>query len=95
MHLSVLADGSVTSLSSWRNPVSGAVQTIGGTINLSNGAMDLVFGSSVGAAMELFPGTMTSSGTIVGGTITDPAPGSSQVFGTDGCKYTTTGTKTG
>ena len=95
MHLSVLADGSVTNLSSWRNPVSGAVQTLGGTVNLTNGALDLVFGSSVGAAMELFPGTMSSSGTIVGATITDPAPGSSQVFGSDGCKYTATGSKTG
>jgi hypothetical protein len=93
--LSVLADGSVTNLSSWRNPVSGAVQTLGGTVNLTNGALDLVFGSSVGAAMELFPGTMSSSGTIVGATITDPAPGSSQVFGSDGCKYTATGSKTG
>jgi hypothetical protein len=95
MHLSVLADGSVTSLSSWRNPVSGAVQTLSGTVNLGTGATDLTFGSSVGAAMELFPGTMTSAGTIVGATITDPAPGFSQVFGSDGCKYTATGSKTG
>lgn len=94
-HLSVLADGSVTTPSTWRSPTSGAVQTLAGSINLTTGAMDLTFGSSVGAAMELFPGSMTSSGTIVGATITDPAPGSSQVFGTDGCQYTASGTKTG
>lgn len=94
-HFSVLADGTVTSLSSWVNPVSGAIQTLSGSINLSTGAIDLTFGSSVGAAMELFPGSMTSGGTIVGATITDPAPGSSQVFGSDGCKYTATAVKTG
>jgi len=94
-HLSVLADGSVTTPSTWRSPTSGAIQTLAGSVNLSSGAVDLTFGSSVGTAMELFPGTMTSSGTIVGATLTDPAPGSAQVFGTNGCQYTATGSKTG
>lgn len=95
-HLSVLADGTITTPSTWRNPLTGAVQTLGGSVNLTTGAIEgLTFGSSVGAAMEMFPGSMTSAGTIVGATITDPAPGSSQVFGTSGCQYTATGTKTG
>jgi len=94
-HLEVLSDGSVTTPSSWQNPVSGAVQTLTGTVNLSTGALDLTFGAGVGAAMELFPGTMSAAGQITGATITDPAAGFSQVFGSNGCQYSASGTKTG
>jgi hypothetical protein len=93
-HIEVLSDGSVTSPSTWQNPIGGGFQNLTGTINLTTGAVDLIFGAGVGAAMELFPGTMSSAGSITGATITDPAPGSSQVFGSNGCQYTATGTKT-
>lgn len=94
-HLNVLSDGTVATTSSWQNPLSGAVHTLSGTVNLTNGAIDLTFGATVGSAMELFPGTMTSGGAITGATLTDPAAGFAQVFGSDGCQYTATGRKTG
>ena len=94
-HLDVLSDGTVTTTSNWQNPVTGALQTLSGTINLNTGATDLTFGAGVGSAMELFPGNMTSAGAITGATITDPAAGFSQVFGSDGCQYSATATKTG
>ena len=94
--LSVLSDGTVTTPSNWQNPLTGAVQTLSGTVNLTTGAVDLVLGAGVNQAMEMFPGTMTAGGAINGATITDPGAGfSSQVFGTDGCQYTASGTKTG
>jgi hypothetical protein len=94
-HLDVLTDGTLATTSSWQNPVSGAVLSLSGTVSLTNGAIDLTFGATVGSAMELFPGTMTAGGAITGATLTDPAAGFSQVFGTDGCQYTATATKTG
>jgi hypothetical protein len=94
-HLDVLSDGTVASTSSWLNPLSGSVNQLAGTITLSNGAIDLTFGATVGSAMELFPGTMSSAGTISGATLTDPAASFSQVFGSDGCQYSVTATKTG
>ncbi|MFL5510012.1 MAG: hypothetical protein ACJ79J_10535 [Gemmatimonadaceae bacterium] len=94
-HISVSNDGTLTNLSTWRNPVSGAVQTsLSGSVNLSTGALNLTFGTASGA-MELIPGTMSSAGTITGATVTDPAPGFGQAFGTNGCQYTATGTKVG
>jgi hypothetical protein len=93
--LDVLSDCSVASTSSWQNPLSGSINQLAGTISLTNGAIDLTFGATTGAAMELFPGTMSSSGTISGATLTDPAAGLSQVFGSNGCQYTVTATKTG
>ena len=93
--LDVLSDGTVTTNSSWQNPITGSVQTLRGTVNLTTGAIDLTFGAGVSAAMELFPGNMSSAGTITGATITDPAAGFSQVFGSDGCQYSATATKTG
>jgi hypothetical protein len=99
VHLDVLSDGSVNSTtSSWQNPISGAVQPITGTVGLSNGALNLTFAAPAvgnGAAMELAPATMTPGGAVTGGTLTDPAAGFSQVFGSDGCQYSTTATKTG
>lgn len=94
-HLDVLSDGTVASTSSWQDPISGAVNSLAGSINLGNGAIDLTFGAGVGRAMELFPGTMSAAGTIAGATMTDPGAGFSQVFGSDGCQYTVTGSKTG
>ena len=94
-HLVVLSDGTVASTSSWQNPLSGSVNQLGGTVSLTNGAIDLTFGATVGSAMELFPGVMSSTGTVAGATLTDPAAGFSQVFGTDACQYSVTATKTG
>jgi hypothetical protein len=94
-HIQVLSDGTITTPSTWQNPTSGGFQNLSGSVNLSTGALDLIFAGGVGGAMELFPGTMSSAGSITGATITDPAPGSSQVFGSNGCQYTATGTKTG
>jgi len=93
-HIEVLSDGTLTTPSTWQNPIVGGFQNLSGNVNLTTGALDLIFAGGVGGAMELFPGTMSSSGTITGATITDPAPGSSQVFGSNGCQYTATGTKT-
>lgn len=95
VHLEVLSDGSLATTSNWQNPINGSVQTLSGTINLTTGATDLTFGAGVGSAMELFPGNMNAAGTITGATITDPAAGFSQVFGSDGCQYSASATKTG
>lgn len=91
--LDVLSDGTLGTTSSWQNPVSGVVHALTGSVNLTNGAVRLTFAFSGSAAMELFPGTMTSSGTVAG-TITDPAAGLSPVFASDGCQYSVSGVKT-
>jgi hypothetical protein len=91
--LDVLADGTLaTATSIWQNPPTTVVRPLSGSINLSTGFTDLFMSSSAGssAAMEL-RGTMTSVGSFTG-TLTDPAPGSFQVFGA--CSYTATGNKT-
>jgi hypothetical protein len=91
--LDVLADGTLaTATSIWQNPPTTVVRPLSGSINLSTGFTDLFMASSAGssAAMEL-RGTMTSVGSF-SGTLTDPAPGSFQVFGA--CSYTATGNKT-
>jgi hypothetical protein len=93
-HLDVLTDGTLSQNSSWQNPISGAVEPLSGSVGLDGGALDLIFGAS-GSAMELFPGTMNSGGAVTGATLTDPAAGSTQVFGTGACQYTATATKTG
>ena len=95
-HLDVLSDGTVGTTSSWVNPLSGSVQSLSGLVRLTDGVTDLTFTApsvSGTAGMEL-RGTMTSAGGFTGGTLTDPAPGFSQVFGSGGCAYTATGTKT-
>lgn len=91
--LSVLADGTVTATSTWQNPPSTEIRPLSGAITLSTGFASLFMAASAGssAAMEL-RGTMTSAGAFTG-TLTDPAPGSFQVFGA--CSYTASGTKTG
>ena len=92
-HLDVLSDGTVGTTSSWRNPVSGVVEPLSGSVDLTNGAVRLTFAISGNVAMELFPGTMTSSGTVAG-TITDPGAGLSPVFASDGCQYSVSGVRT-
>jgi hypothetical protein len=90
-NLDVLTDGTLSTSSFWRSPLSTATLTISGTITLGTGITDLFLSSSSGAEMEL-RGTMTSTGTFTG-TLTDPAAGFLPVF--SACAYTTTGTKTG
>ena len=92
-HLDVGTDGTLSGTSSWTNPISTTVLSLSGSVNFSNGATDLHFaGATSSAQMELL-GTMTASGTI-SGTLRDPEPGFTQVFGTGGCEYTVTGVKT-
>jgi hypothetical protein len=82
--------------SSWQNPISGVVQSLTGAVALTSGLSDLFFaapGVSFNAQMEL-RGTMTALGVFTG-TLTDPEPGFSQVFGTGGCEYNVAGVKTG
>jgi hypothetical protein len=92
-HLDVLADGTLsTATSTWVNPGSGAIQSLSGQVRLSNGITGITFTASGTGGMEL-QGTMTSAGTFTG-TLTDPAAGFSQVFGSGGCEYTASGIKT-
>lgn len=91
--LNVVADGTVTTTSTWQNPPSTQPRPVSGVITLSTGFADLFMAASPGssAAMEM-RGTITSAGAFTG-TLTDPAPGSFQVFGA--CSYTFSGSKTG
>jgi hypothetical protein len=91
-HLDVQSDGAVASTSSWVNPITTAVNALGGSVDLTNGSSDLLFAASSGAQMEL-QGTINSSGGFTGGTLRDPEAGFSQVFGSGGCEYSVTGTK--
>ncbi len=90
--LNVLTDGTLATTSFWQNPPTTIVRPLSGSISLGTGISDLFMAASSGstAAMEL-RGTMTSAGSF-SGTLTDPAPGSFQVFGA--CSYTATGNKT-
>jgi hypothetical protein len=91
--LNVGSDGVLAGTSSWLNPISGTVLPLTGSVNFSNGASDLHFlGASSTAQMEIL-GTMTASGGLAG-TLRDPEPGFQQVFGSGGCEYSVTGTKT-
>jgi hypothetical protein len=69
------------------------VEPLDGVVNLTNGLVDFTLSVNSSTAMEL-TGTMASAGTFGAGTLRDPAPGSFQVFGTDGCQYTASGVKT-
>lgn len=91
-HLDVQADGTLAAAtSSWQNPPTTVVRPLTGAVNFTSGFTDLFLSPTAGssAAMEL-RGTMTSAGSF-SGTLTDPAPGSFQVFGA--CSYTVTGIK--
>jgi hypothetical protein len=90
-HLDVLSDGTLTTASTWRNPISSVVEPLSGKVDLTNGSAPLLFAVSANAAME-FVSTMTSSGSATG-TLTDPAAGLSPVFASDGCEYTVRGVK--
>ena len=92
-HLDVLSDGTVATTSSWLNPISSAVEPLTGSVDLTSGATSLFFAISGSAAMELVPGTITSSGTVTG-TLTDPGAGLAPVFASDGCQYSVSGIKT-
>ncbi|MGH9419186.1 MAG: hypothetical protein ACRD3J_04370 [Thermoanaerobaculia bacterium] len=92
-NIAVLSDGSLSTTSSWANPVSSGVEALDGVVSLSNGLVDFMLSVNTSTAMEL-TGTMSSAGTFSVGTLRDPAPGSFQVFGSDGCQYTATGVKT-
>jgi hypothetical protein len=94
-HVDVLTDGTLSTASSWLNPISGTVQALTGSVDLANGASTLHFPAPAvrgSAQMELL-GTMTASGTL-SGTLRDPEPGFTQVFGTGGCEYSVNGIKT-
>ncbi|MDQ6871053.1 MAG: hypothetical protein M3037_03455 [Gemmatimonadota bacterium] len=92
-HLDVGSSGVLAGTSSWLNPISKVVFPLTGSVNLTNGATDLHFaGASSSAQMELL-GTTTASGTL-SGTLRDPEPGFTQLFGTGGCEYTVSGIKT-
>jgi hypothetical protein len=93
-HLDVLADGTLnSSTSSWQNPPAGVVFPLSGAVSLTDGHTDLHLGggSGSGAGMELI-GTTSATGTFTG-KLTDPEPGLTHMFSTDGCEYTTSGTK--
>ncbi len=94
-NLVVLTSGTLDPTSSWLNPISTVVEPLSGSVDLTSGASLLHFASpgvSSTAQMEI-TGTMTASGGL-SGTLRDPEPGFSQVFGTGGCEYTVTGIKT-
>jgi hypothetical protein len=93
--LDVSADGTLTTASSWQNPISAAVQQLTGTVGLNNGAVTLTFAAGGGRAMELTAGTMTSAGSVTSGSVIDPSAGFAQVFGSDACRYSATAVKTG
>ena len=90
VNLTVQSDGSAATTSSWRSPSSGALLPLSGTVQFSSGVTDLILSSGGSTAMEL-RGTITSGGTF-SGTITDPAPGFTPVYGT-GCEYNSPGSK--
>jgi hypothetical protein len=92
LSLAIQGDGSAASSSTWRSPPSGAVLPLSGSVNLTDGATDLILTSGGSTGMEL-RGTMSSTGTFTG-TITDPAPGFTPVYGTTGCEYSAPGSKT-
>ena len=93
-HLDVGTDGVLIGTSTWVNPISGAVQLLTGSVDLTNGASILHFAAPAvrnTAQMEI-TGTMTASGTFTG-VLRDPEPGFTQVFGTGGCEYSVNGIK--
>jgi hypothetical protein len=86
-------DGVLAGTSSWVDPLSATVLLLTGSVNLTNGATDLHFAGGTGSAQMELLGTMTASGTI-SGTLRDPEPGFTQVYGTGGCEYTVTAVRT-
>ncbi len=91
VNLTVLSDGTAATTSSWRSPSSGALLPLSGSVRLADGVTDLILSSGGSTGMEL-RGTVSSTGTF-SGTITDPAPGFTPVYGTGGCEYSAPGAK--
>jgi hypothetical protein len=92
MTLSIQSDGSAANTSTWRSPSSGAILPLSGSVSFTDGVTDMILTSGGSTGMEL-RGTMSSTGTF-SGTITDPAPGFTPVYGTGGCEYSAPGSKT-
>ena len=92
LSLSIQSDGSAATTSSWRSPSSGAILPLSGSVSFTDGSTDLILTSGGSTGMEL-RGTMSSTGSFTG-TITDPAPGFTPVYGTGGCQYNAPGSKT-
>jgi hypothetical protein len=92
-HLDALADGTLTSASTWQVPASG-VSTVTGRVTLTNGATAITLNASgtTTSGMEL-TGTLSPSGTFTG-TLHDPKAGLTPMFSAGGCEYATAGTKT-
>lgn len=92
--MDVGSDGTLnTATSVWENPPDNLAHPISGAVRFTDGVADLILSASPGsaAAMEL-QGTFSANSSF-SGTLTDPAAGSSPVFGTSGCQYTASGTK--
>jgi len=92
LNLTIQSDGSAAGTSSWRSPSSGALLPLSGSVSFTDGVTDMILSSGGSTGMEL-RGTMSSTGTFTG-TITDPAPGFTPVYGTGGCEYNAPGSKT-
>lgn len=93
--IDVLTSGTLATTSTWSNPLTRAGQPLTGSVDLTNGASILHFAAPAvrsTAQMEIL-GPMTGSGRL-SGTLRDPEPGFSQVFGTGGCEYSVSGIKT-
>lgn len=90
-HIDVLADGTLTSASTWTNPSSGAVSPLTGRVTTASGVTDLTLSGGASSGMEL-TGTMSPSGTF-NGTLHDPQAGLTPMFSAGGCEYATAGTK--
>ncbi|MDQ6769019.1 MAG: hypothetical protein M3Z54_03420 [Gemmatimonadota bacterium] len=96
-HLDVLSDGSLGPTTSfWQDPIAGGSRPLSGFVLLIDGTIDLHLAAPTvrsNAQMEL-QGRITAAGALTG-TLSDPEPGFFQVFGSGGCQYTVTGSKTG
>ena len=90
VNLVLQSDGTAAPTSTWRSATSGALLPLSGTVRFTDGFTDLILMSG-SSGMEV-RGTITSNGTF-SGTITDPAPGLTPVYGTGGCEYNSPGTK--
>lgn len=93
-HLDAGSDGTINAgTSNWQNPPTTLIRPLSGAVRLTDGFTDLILSASAGSAsaMEL-RGTLASSGTFTG-TVTDPGPGFTPMFGSSGCEYTAAGTK--
>lgn len=91
VNLVLQSDGTAAATSTWRSASSGALLPLSGTVRFSDGFTDLILSGGGSSGMEL-RGTISSGGSF-NGTITDPAPGFTPVYGASGCEYSSPGTK--